>query len=200
MWSLLEGDQKTGGVLAWRGRRASRDGSSLHSPKPSFHESVSWIKALPSLSAGKSVNLVNHLHQDSANSMSENHFKLGKFGILAYYYDSIFTFRFYRINSCKLNATLNPGQHGESVVTVLAVVFENASQNKMHLFDFQIKEVRIIYLYRGSNRLPSITFPRCLFWWSGTTKAWHVGHGCLNNISLLSTALQSKYRVLHRFT
>jgi len=45
------------------------------------------------------VNLGSHLHQDCAKSMSENHFKVGKFGVsLAYYYDHSFTFRFYRIN------------------------------------------------------------------------------------------------------
>ena len=147
------------------------------------------------------VNLGSHLHQDCAKSMSENHFKVGKFGVsLAYYYDHSFTFRFYRINCWRLNATLNSGQHRESVVTVLPVVFVNVSLNKIHLLDFQTQEIRIVYLCRGSNRPPSISFPRCLLWWSGTTKAWHVGHGCLNSISLLSTALQSKYHVLHRFT
>lgn len=132
-------------------------------PQGSVFMRLSLIKAVPRLSAGKSVNLVNHLHQDCANSMSENHCKLEKFGVsLAYYYDSIFTFRLCRINHWKLKGTLNSGQHRENVVTVLAVVFVNASQNKIHLLDFQIQETRIIYLCEGSNWLPSMSFPKML--------------------------------------
>lgn len=151
---------------------------------------MSQNKAVSRPSAGKSAILVNHLHQDCDNSVSENRFKLGKIGISCWLYFLHVGFTEPAAENGIAKRTSR--QQGEPVVTALAVAFVNASQNKMHCLDFQIWEIRITYLCRGSNPLPSISFPRCLFWWSGTTKAWHVGHSCLNKIDLLSPALQSR--------